>query len=120
MDHGRRLTQREYEQAIVGLYTSQPPAPGRAGDANVRRRELDLTIDHRLGIDFPPDRRDALWRIQQRIERKRLKLAASWLASLVMPRVLDKRANRVAQFVLREYAQVLTPEEMQAYFGDVA
>lgn len=120
MNHGRRLTQREYEQAIVGLHTSQPSAPHRAAEAQVRRRELDLMIDHRLGVDFPPDRREALWRIQQRIERRRLRLAAWWLASLVVPRALDKGANRVAQFVLDAYAQVLSPEEMHAYFGDEA
>jgi hypothetical protein len=118
MDHGRRLTQREYEQAIVALYTSQPSALEPDAVARVRRRELDLTIDHRLGTEFPSDRRDALWQIQQRIERKRLRLLASWLASLAVPRLIDKRANQVAQFVLDEYAQVLTPEEMRAYFGD--
>lgn len=117
MNHGRRLTQREYERAIVGLHTEPPPAPGRGDDEQVRRRELDLTIDHRLGLNFPPERREALWRIQQRVEKKRLKLAGWWLASLLVPRALEDRSNRVAQFVIDEYAQVLTPEEMQAYFG---
>ena len=119
MKHGRRLTQREYEQAIVGLHTSPLSASDRAAESHTRRRELDLMIDHRLGIDFPPDRRDALWLVQQRVNSKRLRLAAWWLASLVMPRMLDKRANRVAQFVLHEYAKVLTSEEMRAYFGDM-
>lgn len=119
MNHGPRLTKREYEQAIVSLHTASQQAPDRAGDEYIRRRELDLTIDHRLGVDFPSNRREALWRIQQRIETKRLRLAAWWFASLVVPRMLDKRVNRIAQFVLDEYARELTPEEMRAYFGDM-
>lgn len=117
MNHGRRLTQREYEQAIVDLHTA---APDRSGEARTRRRELDLTIDHRLGVDFPAERREALWRIQQRVEARRARLAAWWLVSLIAPRLLNRRASRVSSFVLDEYAKALTPEEMQAYFGEAA
>ncbi len=77
-------------------------------------------IDHRLGVDFPSERREALWFVQRRVEARRGRLAAKWMLSLVVPRALDRRANRVAQFVLDEYAQVLTPDEMRAYFGDIS
>ena len=114
--HGRRLTQREYERAVVALHGEA--RAGQAGDeALVRRRELDLNIDYRLGAAFPPERRDALWQIQQRIEQKRLRLAASWMAAMFTPRMLHGRANRIARFLVDEYGKVLTPDELGAYFG---
>jgi hypothetical protein len=109
------LTQREYERAVVALQGTASAHPG--DDDFIRRRELDLNIDYRLGTAFPPDRREALWRIQQRVEQRRLRLAASWLAAMLTPRLLLGRANRIARFVVDEYAKVLTPDELEAYFG---
>ena len=116
-DHGPRLTQRQYEQAVVALHSSAGSGHGRTTLETLGRRELDLTIDFRLGTGFPSDRRDQLWCAQRRIEKARLRLAASSLASFLKPRLLHTRANRVAQFVVDEYAKVLTEEEMKAYFG---
>lgn len=114
--HGRRLTQREYERAVVALHGEA--RTGRAGDeALIRRRELDLNIDFRLGTAFPAERRDALWQIQQRIERKRLRLAASWMAAMFTPRLLQGQVNRIARILVDEYGKVLTPNELEAYFG---
>lgn len=116
MQHGRRLTQREYERAVVALYGQA--RDGQAGDeASVRRRELDLNIDYRLGTGFPPERRDALWQIQRRIEHKRLRLGASWMASMITSRILHGRANSIARFLVSEYGKVLTRDELEAYFG---
>lgn len=115
--HGPRLSQREYEKRIVALYTGLPPSPGKEQEARIRRQELDLTIDHRLGRNFPQARRDVLWEIQQRVEKKRARLTLSWLTRLVSGKLLYRRANKVAQFVVDEYAKVLTPEELHAYFG---
>lgn len=117
MQHGRRLTRREYENEIVSLHSSRAPAPDKAEDERIHRQELDLTIDFRLGKSFPRDRREAMWRIQQRIEKKRVQLATRWLAGLLVPSWLHRRAEGVAKFVIDEYAQVLSREELEAYFG---
>jgi hypothetical protein len=118
MQHGPRLTLREYEGAIVSLYSGLPLTASEAELGRVRRRELDLTIDYRLGKDFPSERRELLWQVQQRIEKRRLQLAAYWLVGRFVPRWLHRRANRVAKFVVDEYAKVLTRDELQAYFGE--
>ncbi|HTT12128.1 MAG TPA: hypothetical protein VMG60_14650 [Burkholderiaceae bacterium] len=115
--HGPRLTQREYEQAVVELH-SGAFAKNERNDAFIGRRELDLNIDYRLGTAFPSERRDELWRIQRRIEKRRLRLSICWLAGRLVPRTfLARRANRVARFVVDEYAKALTPDELEAYFG---
>jgi hypothetical protein len=116
-DHGPRLARREYEQAIVDLYRdSETPADGH-DEERIKRLELDLNIDFRLGTKFPTHRREALWRTQQLIEKRHARLAASWAASVLMRHLLHKHANRVARFVVDQYAKVLTEDELEAYFG---
>jgi hypothetical protein len=117
LGHGPRLSQKEYERRIVELYSGLPPRPGKELQTQIRHRELDLTIDHRLGQNFPAARREALWKIQQRIEKKRLRLGLYWLTHFITYKWLYRRANQVAQFVIDEYAKVLTKVELQAYFG---
>lgn len=113
-DYGRKLTQQEFEQAVVDLYDhARSKRSGYEGD-HIRRRELNLTIDHRLGVDFPLGRRDALWRAQQQVEQERLRFAAR---TLLAPIVVRLGANRLAKLVLKQYAQVLTVDELRAFFG---
>ncbi|HEX5336900.1 MAG TPA: hypothetical protein VFW53_00505 [Gallionella sp.] len=117
LGHGPRLSQREYEKCIVALYSELPNARDRQQKREARRRELDLTIDFRLGKEFPKERRDALWDIQQRVESKRLMLMLYWLLRFISHKWLYQKANRVARYVIDEYAKVLSREELQAYFG---
>src|SRR5215470_11283353 len=65
-EYGPRLTDEEYEKRIISLYRDLPPLPSPDQDREVRRQELNLAIDHRLGRDFPEERRSALWTAQQR------------------------------------------------------
>jgi len=116
LGHGSRLSDREYEQQIVALYDGLQPSPGKETEAKIHRRELDLTIDHRLGKDFPEARRDELWNIQQRVEKKRLRLMFHWLLHFISYRWLYARANKLAGYLVDEYAQVLTKDELQAFF----
>jgi hypothetical protein len=116
--HGPRLTQKEYEQAIVSLYRDAPQPGSPRDEAGIRRRELDLNIDYRLGTRFPPERREALWRVQQTLEKRRLRLAASWVASLFARQRTAGQAKRLASFVIQEYAKVLDADELARYFGE--
>jgi len=118
LGYGPRLSQKEYERRIVELYNGLPPSPGKELQTEIGRRELDLNIDHRLGQDFPAARREALWEIQQRAEKKRLRLGFYWLTHFISYKLLYRRANKVAQFIVDEYARVLTEKELQAYFGE--
>ena len=78
LNYGLRLTDEEYEKRIVELHRGLPPMPTDEQDRQVRRMALDLAIDHRLGCDFPPERRESLWAVQQRVEKKRLWLALKY------------------------------------------
>jgi len=115
--HGRRLTDDEYEAAIIALQRSLPPMPTEEQDQAARRAELNLAIDHRLGVNFPSERREAIWAIQERMERRRLRLLLWHLLPKPLRGGLKKGAQRVASHLVREYAAVLTPAELEEFFG---
>ena len=70
-------------------------------------------IDHKLGVEFPEERRDELWLIQQKVERRRAGLVL-WQ---IVPGALRKKAQGLAADVVRNYASVLNPAELDAFFG---
>lgn len=71
-EFGSRLSDDEYDGAIVDLHRGMAPMPTPDEDRALRRRALDLAIDHRLGREFPQARRDALWVASERVESRRL------------------------------------------------
>ena len=115
--HGRRLTDDEYEAAIIALQRSLPPVPTDEQDQAARRAELNLAIDHRLGVDFPRERREALWAIQERIEKRRLRLLFWHMLARPLRRGLKNKAQGLASQLVREYSTVLTPAELEGFFG---
>ncbi len=118
MKTGRRLTGEEYDRQIVALHEGLPDSPNREQDLEIRKRELELTIDHKLGCDFPRQRREQLWKIQEQIERKRLNLMVGHMVQRILPRALGKMAAKLATTVVGEYAKVLDDEELVQYFGE--
>jgi hypothetical protein len=116
-DHGPRLTDDEYERRIVALRQGLPPMPTKAADEALRRRELELAIDHRLGRDFPRERRDALWTLQQRIEKKRLRLGVRHLWRRLFRRPPVRDGQGLAGYAVDEYAKVLSGPELERFLG---
>ncbi|MDP9177766.1 MAG: hypothetical protein M3O61_08805 [Gemmatimonadota bacterium] len=116
--YGPRLTGEEYDRRIVALHSGLPPIPSWEEDQRVRRAALDLAIDHRLGRGFPQDRRDALWTIQQRLDRKRIKFMGTYLLKRLFRRSLAPEARGLAGYVIEQYATILDPTDLRAFFGD--
>lgn len=114
-DYGSRLTDEEYERRILSLYRSLPPLPSPDQDREVRRQELNLAIDHRLGRGFPEARRSALWVVQQRIQRRRLRLGMKYLLRRFVARFFASDAQSLAGYAAEEYAKVLSPGELKRF-----
>lgn len=114
MVYGRKLTQSEYQSAICALYLDNP-----GSDPTVlRRKELELTIDHKLGLEFPAERRDRLWDIQQRIEKRRIRLLASSLLVRLWSGLLPRRFTKLLDFVYAEHRKELSDQEFMMYFSE--
>ncbi len=116
-DHGARLSGDEYDRRIVALQSGLPPVPPKGQRIAVTRAELDLAVDHRLGCDFPQERREALWTIQRRVDRKRLRLMFKYLLRRVFAQGLVRDAQGLAGYLVDEYAKVLNQAELEAFFG---
>ncbi len=118
LDHGPRLSGSEFDQRVTELYLGLPDSPSAEEEQHVRRREFNLRIDHRLGIHFPEERREALWRVNVRMSRRPLPMFLAWQLGRVLPRLLAAAARRMASKVVEEYRSVLTPQELELFFGE--
>lgn len=106
-DFGPKLTRDDYERRIVALHEGAPPMPDAERERRTRRGELDLLIDYRLGQRFPESRREALWRAQQRLDKRRV-----WhLLAGILAHPRDPSAA-VARAQVRGFAEVLNPAEL--------
>ena len=117
INHGPRLTGEEYDRRITKLYCDLPPAPTKEQEVEVKRQELNLAVDHRLGQDFPLSRREALWAIQQRVEKKHIKLMFKHFLKRFFAKSLAHDAQGLAGYLVAEYAKELSQSELEAYFG---
>lgn len=117
-DHGPVLSDEEYERRIFALYDALPPMPSVDAERELRRRELDVLIDHRLGVRFPRERREALWAAQEHIEKRRTRLGIETLARALLPQRLQPKTSRLARFAIDEYAKILTSDELERFLGD--
>jgi hypothetical protein len=117
LDYGPRLSDEEYDRSIVELNSKLPPVPSREQQREVSRRELDLAIDHRLGCDFPRARRDALWAVQQKVERRRIRLIFKYLLRRFFAKSLIKDAQGLAGYLVEAYGSVLSRTELERFFG---
>lgn len=94
--------------------------PDRQAETRLERNELDLSIDHHLGRDFPRERRDALWEAHQRLRRRRLRTALRAIFGAVFTRASPADADPISRVVIRAYAAVLTRDELVQWFGSSA
>ena len=112
LDYGPRLSDEEYDRKIVELHRGLPPLPSEEQDREVRRRELELAIEHRLGRDFPAARRRQLFDVQRRLEKPRSGSAFRYLLGRLMPKYLVRHARFLADDTVDAYAKVLSRPEL--------
>ena len=115
--YGSRLSLEEFERRLTTLYGESKP-DDQAGVLRFRERaELDLIIDHKLGVDFPSDRREAMWRAQERVRDRRYRWLFWHMAHRVLPGGLSTRADP-RRLLEREYGAVLNPDDLNAFLDD--
>ena len=117
LDHGVCLSGEEYDKRIVDLHENLPPTLSPNMERQVRRQEMDIAIDYRLGCNFPKHRRDQLWEVQEQLEKRRVRLMFKYLFRRFFSKVLARRAQDLAGYLVDEYAKVLSREELEKYFG---
>jgi len=122
LGYGPCLSDEEYDHKIVELHSALPPIPSRDEDRIIRRKELNLAIDHRLGVDFPEPKREKLWHIAEEVDNKRIRMSSKYLLrSLFSKSRADsqilKNADWLTKFMIDAYSKVLNDRELQSFFG---
>lgn len=115
--HGDRISDQEFERRMRLLVESFPALPSSEEDEEYRRKELDLLIDHRLGVAFPAARRQALWQAHRVVDRRRARLALTHVFRRLISRWFANAGRYLVDFAEREYGQVLEPPELRAFLG---
>lgn len=121
LGYGECISGKEYDRRIVELHSHASPMPSKEEDREIRRKELNLAIDHRLGVKFPQNRRDQLWEVMEHVERRRLSLGLKYVFKKVLMRkavsrgLVDK-ANGLAGIMVDEFAKILNTQELYRFF----
>lgn len=121
LGYGRRLSGEEYDSRVVEIHRQASPMPSKEEDAEIRRREFNLSIDYRLGVDFPLHKREALWEIMQQVEKRRLWLGFKHGLRLLLfrdsvPEKLRQGTDAMAAVMVKEFSSVLNEQELRSFF----
>lgn len=120
--HSRHMNEKEYMERVSGLYERI-----RAGSAvneeegvllkRYRDAEFELTVEYRLGPDFPAERLEALRAIHQQMQDQTEELKKKYASGdLQKQEFLGLMQASMAELA-EKCAAVLTQEEMTAFFG---
>ena len=116
-DYGTRLTEDEYERRVVELHRGMPSMPTPAEAQALRRRALDLAIDHRFGRDFPQARREALWAASERVDSQRIWLGLRYMLGGLLWPVRRSHADALTKALVAEYSKVLSQPELRQFLN---
>lgn len=121
---GPVLSDEVYQSRVVALYTGLPDQLSPEQETQIRRKSLDFAIDHRLGVGFPADRREAMWQVQQRIHRNHVRVAGALIFTGLFRLLAPTRwAARLgwtqgSSYVRNQFGRVLDPNELEHFLGD--
>ena len=107
-NYGPRLTQAQYDQRICSL----PRNPlTREDELAIKRETMDISIDYKLGQNFPADRREQLWAVQKKFEK-------NFTLNLVKAVVTSPWDifGGLSKPMVRGFAKVLTFDETKQFF----
>lgn len=98
-----KLSDKEYEKAIVQLYTDPDLT-----EQQIQRAEFDLMVDNTLGYEFPKVRREKLFEQHLKLQNN-----AFWWGTwaVIKNRCHINRGTSLRERVWYYYSQVLTEYE---------
>jgi hypothetical protein len=118
----KRMTEQEYVERLSQLLERIRREAAPTDDEAVlferyRDAEFDLTVDHRLGLDFPRDRRAQLGAVHHRTRERTEALKQRLLAGDLSREEFAAAMQAAVEAMEKDYREVLTPAEMSAFFG---
>jgi len=115
------MSEKEYLERLGGLFEMLKSEMPQASDEEIfsiyRERELDLTIDFRLGVDFPDERRQALKKFQRQVLYHMQELKSSLASGKIAANDYEQAIQQLVKQMKTELAELLNKEEMEAFCG---
>lgn len=120
--HNKRMNEKEYMERISRLYENiRAESTANEDEETLFKRyrdaEFDLTVEYRLGPDFPAERREALRAIYQQVHIQTEELRKKYMSGDLQKQEFVSRMQALTAEMVEKFAGVLTQEEMTAYFG---
>lgn len=119
----RSMREDEYlarlEKMFGELRSEMPQASDQEIFEAFREREFNLTLDFRLGEDFPIERRQALKEIHKQILIRMEELQSAMMAGGMTPADYASALQLLVKQMKEKLGAVLDTEEMEAFWGDV-
>lgn len=106
------------EKFFGELRSEMPQASDQEIFEAFREREFNLTLDFRLGEDFPIERRQALKEIQSQILIRMEELQSAMMMGRMAPADYAAAVQLLVKQILEKYGALLDSEEMEAFLGD--
>src|SRR5262245_15043009 len=119
--HDHRMSESEFLQALDGVYARaqagrQDGEPEQAVADRCQELELDLTIDFRLGRDYPEPKRTAIHDAHRVMWRGRDEALAQLMAGSLSPARYADRLQELLTTMVRSCEQFLGPEVFETFF----
>lgn len=110
-----KISREDYAERTINLYVEKNNEPyTKENESRYERRELELKIDYKLGVDFPKHRREELWKVHQKLENTRM---LGVIGMLLMWAFRYRADQFYYRRVIKSYSKVLSKEELNAFLG---
>lgn len=125
LSFGPCISQQTYLQRVASLHENLGPKITRQQSQQLRRQEFESLVDYRLGVQFPPEKRERLFQALEKTYRFGIfSFFILYLAHLLklspQNHLVEGQVQRKFKGVSRAVAQVLSPEELHAFLSDDA
>ena len=116
-DYGPRLDQPAYQRAVVELHERGARLPAAERAEALRAGELELTIDHRLGRDYPAPQRARLQALHRELQQRQERLTKELDGGSLTPVAFADAMDALIAWFGAELEARLGPRERAALLG---
>jgi hypothetical protein len=109
------MSQQEYLAALAAIDARRaaPSYPGEVTRAD--EEEFNLTVDYRLGRQFPFEKRKTMFRVHRKLCKMRDEALAALASGTLSPEAYALQLQVLIQDMAREYSRILSPTEIEAF-----
>lgn len=117
-EYGYKLTEKEYQHQIMEALKRHDTS-SREGMEEFNKVELNITIDHRLGVNYPQEKRKLMQDLRDKSHNHLVKLVILYKLGNVLPNALQEKVlNIVIKKMLGNATAFMSKKEIKEMFLD--